>query len=70
MIGAFVELGVQRHHAAICILQFLVQPLQLFLPGAELVHLHQDLLVLLADFLHRVGGTVRRQRAGDAPQAR
>ena len=70
MVGAFVQFGIQGDDAAIGVLQFLVQPLQVFLARPQLIHLQQDLLVLLADFLDRVGRTVRCQLVHDASKSR
>ena len=47
MVGALVQLGVQRDHAAIGVLQFLIEPFQLLLARFQLIQLHHDLLILL-----------------------
>ena len=65
MIGALVQLGIQCDDAAIGVLQFLIEPLQVLLARSQLVHLQQNLLVLSADFLDGVGRTIRRQRIRD-----
>ena len=69
MIGALVQLGIQRDDAAVGVLQFLIEPLQVLLARLQLLELQQDLLVLPADFLHGIGRTIRRQRVHDARSA-
>ena len=47
VLGLLVELGVQRDHAAVGVLELAVQPRQLVLPLPQLVERAQQLLVLL-----------------------
>ena len=51
IIGAFVQLGIERHNAAIGIFKLAIQQLQLLLPRAKLLQGLQQLLVLMFDFL-------------------
>ena len=53
VIGALVQLGIQRDDAAVGVLQFLIEPLQILLARLQLLELQQDLLILPADFRHR-----------------
>jgi hypothetical protein len=78
IIGPLVQLGQQGHHAAVGVLQLLVELGQLLALGADLVEraqellvLHQQLLDLVARRLPRqlgpqVGDPVRRQVRGAA----
>ncbi len=70
MIGALVQLGVQRDDAAIGVLQLLIEPLQVLLARSQLFELHQNLLVLPPDLRDGVGRTIRRQRVHDAREPR
>ena len=59
VIGALVQLGVQRDDAAIGVLELLIEPLQVLLARSQLVHLQQNLLVLSSDFLDGIAGSSR-----------
>ena len=48
VVGALVQLGIQRDDAAVGVLQFLVEPLQVLLARPQLIHLQQNLLILPA----------------------
>ena len=53
VVGALVELGVKRDHAAVRVFQLAIQQRQLFLARAQLLQRLQQLLVLPLDFLVR-----------------
>ena len=65
VIGLFVELCVQRDHAAIGVFQLAIQPHQLVLALAQLRESLHQLLVLLLHFAQRIvrgqGGKLRRE---------
>ncbi len=65
MVGFVVQLRVERHHAAVRVLQLGVEPHQLVLPPAQLLEHPQQLLVLLLHLLHGVAWRLLRQRIGD-----
>ena len=51
VVGLLVQLRVERHHAAVGVLQLAVEPAQLLLAGTQLFQRPQQLLVLLLDLL-------------------
>ncbi len=55
MVGAFVELGVERDDAAVGVFQLAVQPHEHFLPPVELLQRAQEFLVLPLEFLDQPG---------------
>ena len=65
VVGPLVEFGIERHDAAIGVLQFLVQMHQLVAACFQLLKLEQHFAVLLTDFLDRIGRRIARQRLGE-----
>ena len=61
MVRPLIQFGIERDDPPIGILKLLIECFELLLPGLEQIHLYEDLLVLLADFLHGVRGSIRRQ---------
>ena len=66
VIGLFVQFRIQRHHAAIGIFQFPIQPGQFDLPGADLLQRVEQLLILMLQFLKCVLRTLAGQRRRQA----
>ena len=76
VIRLLVELGVQRDHAAVGVLQLAVERAQLLLPPAQLVERAQQLLVLSLDLVERIAAApgvraraIRRATASAAEKA-
>ena len=68
VIGFFVQFRIQRHHAAIGVFQFPIQPGELDLPGADLLQRVEQLLILMLQFLKCVLRALARQQRRQARQ--
>ena len=66
MVGALVELGVERYDATVGVLQFLVELGECLLPVLQLLELCQHFLVLAPDLLDRVSRFIRCERLAEA----
>ena len=70
MVGAVVQLGVERDNAAIGVLQLLIQHRELLLPIVQLFELDEHLSILTPDFRDRVKRLIPRQRLTDPREER
>ena len=68
MIGAFVELGVERNHSAIGVFELAVHTLEVLLPGAKFVERAEQLAVLLLNLFERPAGALAHQPIGQPRQ--
>ena len=66
VIGAFVELRIQRDDAAVRVLELAVDALQLLLPRPQLVERAQQLLILLLHLLDRPSGRLGKELSGQS----
>ena len=66
VVGPFVELRIQRHDAAVRVLELAVDPLELLLPRAQFVERAQQLLILLLHLLDRPGGRLGKELSGQS----
>ena len=62
VIGPLLELGVQRHDAAVGVLELAVDPLEFLLPAAQLVERPKQFLILLLDFFDAARRAVAARR--------
>ena len=70
MLGLLIQLGVERHHATVGVLQLAIEPEEVVLPGAQGLERLEQLLVLLLDFHQRVLWPLLGQRLDELVQAR
>ena len=54
VVGLFIQLGVERDHAAIGVLQFAIEPRQVRLARADFLQRREQFLVLMLQFLKGV----------------
>ena len=66
VVGLFIELGVESHHAAIGIFQLAVDTREFLLPGADFLQCPEQFLVLKLELLYRILRPLIGKAAGDA----